>query len=626
MSSIDESLSDRNILKLHMPLRGVALAAANGSLKDLARVRTVLEDIPKDQAVLLLPVFYGHLSPSLIPTTDALEAMIESGITTPAIECADKALTALSKMVQKNLIPPDASPDLWPRVWPWMEFLHVYWDYLGSFTARGKIHSFLIYTSILLFLQDHPESTAIVCATSGVRVLIAQAWKGLLHSNLITNAAAPKELIRLVIPLTTDIGNPANFDEILDGVGGTNSDLVDVIITHISLALSFPTADTVASSLTLAINFTEATNDLYPEFQAALLSGGIITSLISAFNTVTGHPLVLHTSSYLQDWPTRWMVEALQAGLLPCIISHALNNVGIPKDAVGDVTEHLDQLVLEILPRALISYPVITQMHVSLADVEEMASTADFRVLPLFRSWTKLVALAEERIQVVNEWEDRGMPLLLQCDSMLCENVKRKQKFGCCSDCRIAVYCSRECQQHDWLNGHREMCQALYLSRQHNLSAGLAPRERAFMRALLLDAEYERARVRIALETIAFMHQHPDEPDAFCVEFDYTRAGGVKVGVFLLSTMFSDLVVPMQSAVTRSGGRVQIHAMRVVEGGQHQHRVFPLRAASPSFFNGLKRIAREIPADVDVDGYFVHIQEHFFALVESMDDDVFELH
>ena len=40
------------------------------------------------------------------------------------------------------------------------------------------------------------------------------------------------------------------------------------------------------------------------------------------------------------------------------------------------------------------------------------------------------------------------------------------QSLLCCSQCRVCLFCSRECQRKSWLGGHREVCQDVFLRSQ----------------------------------------------------------------------------------------------------------------------------------------------------------------
>ncbi|KAJ7676420.1 hypothetical protein B0H17DRAFT_1182673, partial [Mycena rosella] len=70
MSTIHPALHAQSTSRLRNSLRPVALAAMNGSSKDIAKLHTVAQTLTDDEAIGLLPVFYANLDPSWIPSLD----------------------------------------------------------------------------------------------------------------------------------------------------------------------------------------------------------------------------------------------------------------------------------------------------------------------------------------------------------------------------------------------------------------------------------------------------------------------------------------------------------------------------------------------------------------------------
>ncbi|KAJ6472698.1 hypothetical protein C8R47DRAFT_1324612 [Mycena vitilis] len=94
-----------------------ATPAANGSVHDFQRLLVALDDHPNEEEryTHCLPVFYAALDPARIPPDDDLRS--------PAIRCAIAAFDALRKVGDAHK---RAWPDLWPRMWAWIVFLHAY--------------------------------------------------------------------------------------------------------------------------------------------------------------------------------------------------------------------------------------------------------------------------------------------------------------------------------------------------------------------------------------------------------------------------------------------------------------------------------------------------------------------
>ncbi|KAJ7938553.1 hypothetical protein B0H13DRAFT_1851507 [Mycena leptocephala] len=102
-------------------------------MKDLDKLCTVAETLPKEQYLLLLPVFYLHLDLSTIPDANALEILMATATRLPCIDGALMSLNALAGLAVLGVIPIEALPDVWSRVSAWILFLHTYWDYLPGF-------------------------------------------------------------------------------------------------------------------------------------------------------------------------------------------------------------------------------------------------------------------------------------------------------------------------------------------------------------------------------------------------------------------------------------------------------------------------------------------------------------
>ncbi|KAJ7613104.1 hypothetical protein FB45DRAFT_1065210 [Roridomyces roridus] len=197
-----------------------------------------------------------------------------------------------------------------------------------------------------------------------------------------------------------------------------------------------------------------------------------------------------------------------------------------------------------------------------------------------------------------------------------CDKVDEKKNFRRCSLCNTAAYCSPACQRTDWTDGHREDCH-LFRGSVHEFGRGwIAYQERSFIRALVTE-DYRRLRVSIAKDTIQFMAKNPDTPFSVCL--NYADLYGVEVTGWPLSHF--DFLKPHLARVAHSNGRVVIHWIRIPIGAQDDSvAIWPLRATSLQFHDGLVQISRQVIAnglkDEDVEALVQNLIE------ETSEDNV----
>ncbi|KAJ7720195.1 hypothetical protein B0H16DRAFT_1474544 [Mycena metata] len=279
---------------------------------------------PSAHGLAFLPVLYIHLDPSLIPTLDELDNLMATSTKLPATDCAVKALRALQILMDHPTFPYDACLDLWHRCWPWMHFVHTFWKYLPGFvTGEQSLHRVPALPGaalILKMLADHPTRDMIY-GTPGVRRIIAETWASLLYTAPIPpDYLSLEDLTTYLLAMAPFLAEPLNFEEITaDAFGGSRHDFATAIIRHIKLAADGKTRP--APTLILKA---------LPDFTSALLSCGLISSLVSALAvdgrlpSEPGLPrqVVDITLGLLIEFMKMapgytGMVEALGAGLLP---------------------------------------------------------------------------------------------------------------------------------------------------------------------------------------------------------------------------------------------------------------------------------------------------------------------
>ncbi|KAJ6541389.1 hypothetical protein B0H19DRAFT_315327 [Mycena capillaripes] len=288
-----DSLHLRNVSKLPKSIRSTALAAAKGSLEDfmqlsMAIVRSDSDLRTQPEAIFALPVLYLHLDPSTIPTPDALD-----GAARPA--CIDAACTALQALscftdlpVFSNCV--DACWDLWQSAWPWIQFFHTYWEYIPGYDPREQAAARLCHCFLVTRLRAHTKTRYVSSAQPGLRSILSIAWTTLLldddaaeDPNLLTRSSC------LLPALVRDIEILENFEEVVDGAGGSFDRLASAIIKQMSLIVTSTQTDTIAIGiLANAVGLlTIPESEWQEEWISVLLRRGIITPIVSALRALT---------------------------------------------------------------------------------------------------------------------------------------------------------------------------------------------------------------------------------------------------------------------------------------------------------------------------------------------------
>ncbi|KAJ7681369.1 hypothetical protein B0H17DRAFT_1138522 [Mycena rosella] len=190
--------------------------------------------------------------------------------------------------------------------------------------------------------------------------------------------------------------------------------------------------------------------------------------------------------------------------------------------------------------------------------------TADLHGSDIFGDWKEFMELAKERLAAFKAFDS---PTYISCDNVKCGLIDERNKFNVCSACRRQYYYSAECQRTDWGEGkHREECEVIsrvFVEEPEDLGK----REQAFLRALL-HHDYQRKKLGI--------WSYPCRNTAIAeTPFRIARA-------------------------MASGGRLELHPVRIAQGHAARGRWIPQRSRSSAVGEGLRRIAHGIELGVDI--------------------------
>ncbi|KAJ7190266.1 hypothetical protein GGX14DRAFT_606091 [Mycena pura] len=377
---------------------------------------------------------------------------------------------------------------------------------------------------------------------------------------------------------------------IVDALGGTQMDLANLAVKHLQLVTCSSRNPLVATTLL---------PDVYAvlQFLASAARQGLL--LRDPFEAAGLVRALADTAEALRRVPGSDAAHLLQ---LACslILWVATRNV-------------LWSWVPSLLRAGLLRAAVACAGH-SVA-----AQTMDFLCRPrssnlhgstIANEWKAFVALAEERLEVLKFFESQKRVSKGMCSNVQCGLIDERRRFSVCAACRSRYYCSVECQRSDWREGgHRHACETLSTERGAEL---LRKRDLTFLRTLL-HHDYTKARCDVWAQQVAFWHAHPGAtPADYYVDFDYTR-GRTAVSVVPLSpdprTQAHASTGPpgepepaARAAAAAAGGRLELHCMRVSEGGAARAYWIPLRASSARLVDGLRAIASRPDADFTTGG------------------------
>ncbi|KAJ7653623.1 hypothetical protein DFH06DRAFT_1299202, partial [Mycena polygramma] len=493
------SLRPENIAKLPPPVRSIAENALKGSLTAVHQLCTLLPILPKPEASHTLACVFANIDTSGIPSPSELDTLLTTGASMPTVELALSAMTALVFFARASLIPVDACPDVWPRFWKWAYFFDQYWDSLISVVPtfpHGELSR--LNASCIVSLCNHPGTADKVCTTPGVLRILAMAWKAVVYAPRTQPERLMREVYNLTLVMPIKNRNLAQFDEVVDGVGGALQDLAATFVQHFSLGAASPNSEFTGQYLMSAGIFVVGTPDPAP-FRDALRAHPMLPTVLTTISALHGTPSVQALAfclTYLCDtlgWPPGYthVAQAIDAGVLRVVVRLAASM----KAGSGN-------------------------------DAKAFALASDIDKSAFRTEWKDFVSLAEARLQLLHSWE-RSRPYFKACDNLKCGKIGPRQNFQCCGGCRTADYCSAKCQSADWKTNHKAICGTFEQYKIEHPEI-LSIREKGFIRALL-TSEHLRLLPSIFVRQVIFMHSWPREP--FYTVLTYSDAHEPKIEV-----------------------------------------------------------------------------------------------
>ncbi|KAJ7931047.1 hypothetical protein B0H13DRAFT_1858271 [Mycena leptocephala] len=470
-----------------------AKSASNGSSADLISLLRLIPKATDPKRLLLIPLLFIHLDPSRIPTPSELDSILCDVGRHPElsrVSGAQVALRAVADMLD-GVVPLPAYADLWPRLYRWTIFIHGYWDSIPD---------------------DYNKKA------TGLRRILAEYWAKVLLQVICTNLE-----FAYILPFVLDrdaIRDDTKFAEILDGIGGSESDLAYLLVQQINNTVASPitSATTLALDSVMQLLNARAT----PALRAGMLIHGGAKAVIDAiYFAEEARPrfpragegvyltAIFLSGSFESEAGAEWVSKALSAGLLKLIVT-----LGRARQTESDEM----WLTYSLLQR---SPPNRTPDPRGVSDGAFHYLYTAFAKCVIATFWSEFSQLMQERFRAVDFFLDRRS-ISLACENhQVCSKIDERRTFKRCAGCGLASYCSQECQSQDWAAAHSASCQTL------GWTAPANTRERDYLRAILqTNFESFAIRMKVLTQQARFMYMNPGVD--FVTVYDFSRnAAGV---------------------------------------------------------------------------------------------------
>ncbi|KAJ7656779.1 hypothetical protein DFH06DRAFT_465099 [Mycena polygramma] len=627
---MNNCLDLRNLSRIKSPTtRGVANAVASGSEKNLYLFNDMIATISPAEATLFLPALFVNLDSARIPDASRLDALLSTSSPVPYIHLALESLRALGGLIGIDALPVNASQQLWPHVWNWLDFLHTYGDYLPIRDALTETSTCALHCIVILALDKDRKTSRVIRATPGVRRLLAAAWSALLLDGIQGGAPPSLEIIVEMLSVISDgKEDESNFDEIVEGAGGTIQHLASTVVQHLSRACCSPDSHSTRIFIRACLAFLRDGPQTTCRLKTALHSNGFIPMLIKVVSKFYRAPeKAMETTLYellvaLRTPPN--VAEAIDCGLLPAVVTVAGSiTAGNETDDNAQVIYKIVTGLLEtVLPLSLVHYCVLAELKKCFHRTMDFAATSTIQTSLFWTLWKDLSALMKARVEFFDSWEEQLRPAFAACDNTMCGKTDARHNLRRCANCQSTNYCSEDCQSADWHAEHRAMCQKL-ASVQLDIPDTLTTRGKLFLRALVTREHLHKLRI-VCADQIVFMWQNPGVDFVTVFHFTQSQNTGVTVvarnGPEIQSWPTRPVLELEFSRAMRREGRMEIHAITMFQAGGIRSVPVAMRAETAELRDRVARAAQLIPPETtqaQLRSVVVRLVDALFAEMEG---------
>ncbi|KAJ7438658.1 hypothetical protein B0H11DRAFT_2358213 [Mycena galericulata] len=578
-----DCLQLKNASRLSKSLRPVAEAIATRSLPAVRALCAKILNMTCSNAILFLPALFVNVDSGRIPEPCHLDTVFSDGggSALENIRLAFHSLTAISVLSSTSLIPIEASPELWPHLWDWLDFVHTYWACLplgAKVDSEGEVC--LLHSKIIVALSRHPDTAKLIRSTPGVRRILALGWKSVLDDESLF-AGSMIDVVRMVPILSDRFDDKANSEEIVEAAGGSFQHLALTIVQHLVRSWSVSKSPEAAAFAGCCFVFLNGDGAATGRLTAALRSVGFIQTLVTTISVLHGATAAASNSAgidgcmyyllaLLNDPPGYHdIAQAIKSDFLRVIAKVATSKCvankksNVPFPIASTITEILNVF----LPRATVHYAVVLELKNALPEAEDFAIKSGFHKSRFSREWENFVALAKTRIKLLEEFD--VFSRLKACDNM---------------------------------DGYYSL-----IRRSTDDPDPLTTRGKSFLRALLTK-------------------DYLSEP--FFTVFAYASSGGVEIDFKPCSEVLErDRAAQLPSELSRlarSRGRMQMHLMFIYEGEVSRLISSPMRMQSSKLHDGLLRALELVPEGKTVEDVSSLVEESLRSLLKEVGDEMSE--
>lgn len=369
------------------------------------------------QSAKLLPLYYKLLDPAIITTVLAhLQTCsnADGGSFHDFFGTINAqmfiSLESLENIDAQGALPVARSPDFWDRLWPWIGFFNTYGENLPLLDGDLE-ETYALFFSIILLLRRHNTTATSIHSTPGFRIFIFRRWSQLLKQ--------PMRRLPEFCAYIRDgpaLSNDQDFEEAVEGSGGTRTSLAALIVRHIKYILELKEMSKTVDSLLYIIPIAKNKSAQDESFSRALIHEGIVKCLSSAAYRLSIPPFYFQPNlfstcanpllAYLDTGSRHDLfVECLRAGILRLLFPSA-RNISFIEAFLLRLSSHLVYL------------SVLSQLETSIEELNMPVNANSFNGSSVATTWRKFWLLLQRRREVVKKYRNRKQPALRACDNL----------------------------------------------------------------------------------------------------------------------------------------------------------------------------------------------------------------
>ncbi|KAK7058207.1 hypothetical protein R3P38DRAFT_2599849 [Favolaschia claudopus] len=576
----------------------------------------------------LPPLIYGLLDPDRMPPGP--EAISSSDTFYSSIACAFRALTLFRDIVDESLLR-KIGRDFWPRIWIWIQLMDSH-DFFPELTS-DLCPRFLLLEIVGHFLRNE-ATKQVVQSTTGFGVFMAHAWVDVVSFCERTAAGVSifpgKAALYLALSPSFSCSHPntESFEEILHGLGNV-SNLATLLMRYISVLVRDSESMTVTDSqrgflikvLANMLMFISVNNDaLWSSLAHAGYVKFITTLTIKLAKRALQpgehaelHCVLLFSVEHLlliTRQGSEWVAKALQAGLLTAL------NLCIRLDMKEELLLAAVTLIFGTVARATLHYSSLRALGSTYPKffALETEHSAVFMKLPdsFQADWRRFVEIVQERILILSRFRATEVSSIRSCSNTECDVLRiQRRKLRRCGACKLAYYCSSECQKLSWKSyNHRAVCAGTY---------GAADDRDTRFQYFAILSDYQKHRATVLQQKLAYIHRTGNLD--FCVVLQYVD--GQCTTHVVPRDSYKSVIEKHQAAHMPS---VEMHVVEFIKSEfESETRIaLALRRSTSAVNDGLCFLACGIPPRADLSSTEV-IQEikrlSELEIVETYDGD-----